>query len=104
MIAGLKRPAEVLLYSDIENFITGGENMKKLDCPACGGKIRIYYDHELGDEVYCDDCEKGYQLIGLDPIRLDWVEQYNDDCADDDSHFNDEYFDDDNFYNDGYAD
>ncbi|MCI5158423.1 MAG: hypothetical protein D3906_08270 [Candidatus Electrothrix sp. AUS1_2] len=45
--------------------------MKIKRCPTCGGKIRIYYDHEPGDEVYCEDCEREFQLIGINPIMLE---------------------------------
>lgn len=75
--------------------------MKTTSCPVCGGKIRIFYDHELGDEVHCDACERNFQLIGLDPVRLDDYGQYDDEYSDD-GRFNDEYFDngefDDNYY------
>ncbi|MCI5148140.1 MAG: hypothetical protein D3916_01830 [Candidatus Electrothrix sp. MAN1_4] len=53
--------------------------MKTTNCPACGGTIRIYSDHEPGDEVHCDDCERKFQLIATDPVRLDDYERYEDD-------------------------
>ncbi|WP_035274994.1 hypothetical protein [Desulfogranum japonicum] len=52
--------------------------MKTKKCPMCGGRIKIYYDHEAGDEVYCEECEREFQLISLTPIRLDLVERYED--------------------------
>jgi len=45
--------------------------MKIKRCPACGGRINIYYDHEPGDEVYCEDCEKEFQLLRVNPIVLE---------------------------------
>lgn len=45
--------------------------MKTKRCPSCDGRIRIYYDHEPGDEVYCEDCRKEFQLMSLNPIILD---------------------------------
>ena len=62
--------------------------MKTVKCPACGGKIKIYYDHELGDEVYCEECEKEFQLMGLEPIRLESFDAYDDEY----------YFDDEDLY------
>ncbi|MCI5140484.1 MAG: hypothetical protein D3909_01890 [Candidatus Electrothrix sp. ATG1] len=53
--------------------------MKTVICPACGGKIKIYYDHELGDEVYCEECKKEFQLMCLKPIRLESFDTYDDD-------------------------
>lgn len=64
----------------------------KTNCPACGGTIRIYYDHEPGDEVHCDDCERKFQLMATDPVRLDDYERYDDEYSDDEQ-FDDEYFD-----------
>jgi hypothetical protein len=77
--------------------------MKTTDCPACGGKIKIYYDHEPGDEVYCNVCGRGFQLMGRDPIRVDFFDQYDDEYFDD-GHFNDDCFDDGHFDDDCYAD
>lgn len=50
--------------------------MKSKRCPTCGGGIKIYYDHEPGDEVYCEECELEFQLISLNPIRLEPLDQY----------------------------
>ena len=60
--------------------------MKTKKCPTCGGKIKIYYDHEMGDEVYCEDCERELQLISLSPLRLEPLEQYDDYYFDDDEY------------------
>ena len=76
--------------------------METEKCPACGGKIQIYYDHEPGDEVYCEDCEKGFQLMGLKPIRLEPFEQYDDEYLDD-GHFDDDYFDEGYFDDEQYT-
>ena len=45
---------------------------------SCGGDIRIYYDHEVGDEVFCEDCEREYLIRSLSPLRLEPLETGND--------------------------
>ena len=52
--------------------------MSKKRCMSCGGDVRIYYDHEVGDEVFCEDCEREYLIRSLEPVRLEPLETYND--------------------------
>lgn len=61
--------------------------MKSKPCPTCGGKIRIYYDNEIGDEVYCEDCEREFVLTSFNPIRLEPIEAYEEY---DDYHFDED--------------
>lgn len=51
--------------------------MTSKKCPLCRGEIRIFYDHELGDEVYCEECEQEFEIISLSPLRLEPLETYN---------------------------
>jgi hypothetical protein len=75
--------------------------MKFEKCPDCGGHIKIHHDHKPGDEVCCEDCNKGFQLTGLNPTILASSDQYDDDYFDD-GHFDDDYFDDGRFDDDIY--
>ncbi|MBU0682362.1 MAG: hypothetical protein KKD73_13175 [Proteobacteria bacterium] len=43
-------------------------------CPVCRGEIRIFYDNEPGDEVYCEECEQEFEILSLNPLRLDALE------------------------------
>lgn len=43
-------------------------------CPSCRGEIRIFYDNEPGDEVYCEECEQEFEILSLNPLRLDALE------------------------------
>ena len=52
--------------------------MKTKRCMICGGTIRVYNDHEPGDDVCCDDCEREFTLIGINPIELEPVESFDD--------------------------
>lgn len=48
--------------------------MKTKRCSVCGGTIRIYHDHDIGDDVYCDECEREFRLISIKPIRMEPLE------------------------------
>lgn len=48
--------------------------MKTKRCRTCSGDIRIYHDNEVGDDVYCDECEQEYRIISLCPIHLEALE------------------------------
>ena len=50
--------------------------MKTKRCPTCGGNIKIYYDHETGDEVFCEECEQEFRLLSLSPIMMESTERY----------------------------
>ena len=68
--------------------------MRTKRCPSCGGDINIYFDHSPGDDVYCEDCEREFQLISIKPLRLESINNY-----DDDYHFEgDDYFEEDEYY------
>lgn len=60
--------------------------MKKKRCMACGGDIRVYHDNEVGDEVYCDDCEREYRIVSQHPICLEALETDYDYCFEEDEY------------------
>ena len=65
--------------------------MKSKKCPACRGEIRIFDDHEPGDEVYCEDCEQEFEILSISPLRLEPLESYD--------YYEEESF---NFYDESY--
>ncbi len=48
--------------------------MRSKKCPSCRGEIRIFYDNEPGDEVYCEECEQEFEILSLVPLRLEPLE------------------------------
>ncbi len=63
--------------------------MKSKPCPTCGGKIKLYYVNALGDDVYCEDCEREFRIISLTPVKLqpfDTFEEYDDYIFDEDDY------------------
>lgn len=51
--------------------------MRMRQCPTCHGNIMVYYDHEPGDEVYCQDCGREFTLRSLYPINLEPLDPYD---------------------------
>jgi lysine biosynthesis protein LysW len=45
-------------------------------CPTCGSRITIYYDHDIGDEVYCEECDREFQLVSFKPFRLEPLDEF----------------------------
>ena len=41
-------------------------------CPACGGIVEVV-DPRIGLEVDCPDCEEALIVTALDPLRLDYA-------------------------------
>ncbi len=60
--------------------------MKTKTCPICGGAIRIYSDHEIGDEVYCDECEREFRLLAISPVYMEPIEVFDDYCFEEDEY------------------
>ena len=51
--------------------------MRRKKCPYCRGEISIFHDHEVGDEVYCEECEQEFEILSINPIRLGPLESYS---------------------------
>ena len=52
--------------------------MKTKLCPICDGSIEIYDDLDVGDDVYCDECDREFVLTGFDPIVMELNNSYDD--------------------------
>lgn len=74
-------------------------------CPECGAKIRFQSQPYLGDNIVCPECSEKLEVVGLNPLELDWLymdyeEEDWDDDDDDDSDDFDDFDDDDDDYDD----
>ena len=50
--------------------------MRDKTCHVCKGTIRIFYDHEPGDLVYCQDCQREFEIRSLSPMVLEPLAPY----------------------------
>ena len=60
--------------------------MSRKRCEVCGGSIYIYDENEVGDEVYCEECEKEFIILSLDPTFLEPLESEDDYYFEDDEY------------------
>ena len=53
---------------------TGEYELKRksmiIDCPVCGGEIKIFDFTRRGDTVLCDGCGNRFELLSFRPVKL----------------------------------
>jgi alpha-aminoadipate carrier protein LysW len=42
-------------------------------CPDCGRQIELWPLLQVGEELLCRHCEADLEVVGLDPVELDWA-------------------------------
>jgi alpha-aminoadipate carrier protein LysW len=42
-------------------------------CPDCDGEIRLSPHGRLGQKLVCPHCGADLEVIGVDPLELDWA-------------------------------
>ncbi len=57
------------------------DNMAK--CPECGKRIEVEYDVEVGDVVFCSECDAELSVAGLKPLKLKAITHSDLEDADD---------------------
>lgn len=58
-------------------------------CPECDANIMFNKAPFLGQKKVCPECGEELEVVGLNPIELDWF--YYDDDGDDDYDDDDDY-------------
>ena len=46
--------------------------MKETKCPLCGERIKVGVKPWRGQEITCPACDAILEVVGLNPISLDW--------------------------------
>ena len=44
-----------------------------VDCLDCGAELALIGAIDLGQQVTCPECGTVMEVVGLDPIEVDWV-------------------------------
>lgn len=57
--------------------------MQTAFCPECEEKIVLNPHAKLGQTLICPGCEADLEVIGLDPLELDWAYDWSDEDWDD---------------------
>ncbi len=55
--------------------------MKSRKCPFCAGNIKVSVENDPGDMVFCVICEREYELLSLNPLRLRPLDYYEEASA-----------------------
>jgi alpha-aminoadipate carrier protein LysW len=53
-------------------------------CPECEAWVTISDKANLGDLVTCRECETQLEIVGFDPVELDYADWGDEDDYDDD--------------------
>ena len=48
-------------------------------CPNCGSNVPLPEEKNIGDYVFCPECNTELEIINLNPIELDWPLDAHDD-------------------------
>ncbi|MBN1287655.1 MAG: hypothetical protein JXB47_19795 [Anaerolineae bacterium] len=56
-------------------------------CPECDAWVNVKDSVELGDIVTCPECETRLEIVGLNPLELDYADDWEDDDYDDDDDY-----------------
>ena len=52
-------------------------------CPNCDELIRRQALPRLGQKIRCGECDEELEVVGLDPLELEWAMDNWDDAEDD---------------------
>lgn len=56
----------------------------RTSCPDCGAALYLESRPELDEEIICDECESSLIVVRLNPLKLDWAYEDDNDSWDDD--------------------
>ncbi len=48
--------------------------MARAFCPDCDGEIRLNHHTRLGQKLVCPHCDADLEIIGVNPLELDWAQ------------------------------
>jgi lysine biosynthesis protein LysW len=57
--------------------------MAKVYCPDCEERIVLNGHTKVGQKLACPHCRAELEVIGIDPLELDWVYDWSYDGDDD---------------------
>jgi len=63
------------------------EKMIFVECPMCDEKISIPDDIEIGDLIDCEECDREFEVVSAQPLKLEWVDEEEEVFYEDDENF-----------------
>ena len=73
----------------LASFFKKALEMLVAKCPLCGEKVKVGTKPWIGQEVECPACDAVLEVVGLNPVSLDWP--YDDEGYDDEADYDEEY-------------
>ena len=58
-----------------------------VECPMCDEKISIPDDIEIGDLIDCEECDREFEVVSAQPLKLEWVDEEEEVFYEDDENF-----------------
>jgi len=56
-------------------------------CPECEAEIHVEEDLDKGEPVTCSECDARLEVVGLDPVELDYAPEDEDEDDDEDDDY-----------------
>jgi alpha-aminoadipate carrier protein LysW len=60
------------------------KNQQRAECPECGATVLLKSPPRMGQRVTCHECDEELEVVGLNPMELDYAPGESDDDWDDD--------------------
>lgn len=70
------------MESAIEKYPARRQAIQIAACPTCSHDIKLPGRPVIGTEITCPACGDELQVVGLEPVQLDWLfdfDEYDDD-------------------------
>ena len=57
--------------------------MSESVCPSCGAQVAVKGTLKIGMHTTCSSCDTELEVVGLDPLELDWpMDEYDSEVED----------------------
>ncbi len=58
-----------------------------VECPMCSESIVLPDNIEFGDLVDCEECDREFEVVSVQPLELEWVDDEEEDGFETDEDF-----------------
>lgn len=56
-------------------------------CPKCEAEIHVDEEMDKGETMVCSECDASLEVVGLDPVELDFALEEEEDVDDDEDKY-----------------
>ncbi|MFZ0450078.1 MAG: hypothetical protein WAL98_12620 [Desulfatiglandaceae bacterium] len=58
-----------------------------VECPKCSEIIVLPNDIDLGDLVDCEECDREFEVVSVQPLELEWIDEEEENVFETDEDF-----------------